>query len=219
MNRINDELVWRQRIKDIDRLEAQFKDENEVNQIYKIKKVILKGQNDRQDVGVEVEGSDQVLEDLDMQKVDPSLHVKEIMERKAAVINQMLSDESVDQFPKSIPWHIYLKVLKKVMRQRKACFRDIIKSGRNFKYALYCFLNRMYENEEFPEESAQTWLTKIWKRKGSKTKLKDNRFIHGKEPMSKLLEKCMVAIIEEKLDQATPNISGHDERAIIPTKS
>ena len=192
---------------------SQFRDKKETNQIYKIKKVILKGQNDRQDVGVEVEGSDQVLEDLgevmdyvleynvkNMQKVDPSLQVKEIMERKAAVINMMLSDESVDQFPKSIPWHIFLKVLKKIMRQKKACFRDIIKSGRNFKYALYCLLNRMYENEEFPEECSHTWLTKIWKKKGSKSRLKDNRFVHGKEPISKFLEKCVIAIIEEKLD-------------------
>ena len=94
--------------------------------------------------------------------------------------------------------------MTKVMTQKKACFRHIIKSGRSFKYALYWFLNRMYRNEEFPEESAVTWLTKIWKRKGSQARLRDNRFIHGKDPYSKILEKCMVEIITEKLVKATP---------------
>ena len=217
VTRINDDLVWRNRISDINKLHAQFQADKESNQVYKIRKSILKGQTDKQNVAVEVEESGRVLEDLEdildyildyntknMEKVPPSEQVKEIKERKAAVISLMLDD--VSEFPDEIPWEIFIKVLSKVMTQKKACFRHIIKSGRDFKYALYHFVNRMYKEEVFPEESSETRLTKIWKRKGSQARLRDNRFIHGKDPYSKFLEKCMVEIIAEKLDMATPQL-------------
>ena len=219
LRRVNDELVWKQRLSDIDKLQKQFQEDKETNQIYKTRKSILAGQKDKQNVAVEVEETGEVLEDLDevldhvlqynvtnMQKIEPSKQVEEVMKRKAAVIDLMLDDNKVKDFPSEIPWSIYLKVVKKVLRQKKACFRDFIKSGRNFKYAVFKFLNRMYSKEEFPEICALTYLTKIWKRKGSRARLKNNRFIHGKECFSKLLEKCVVAIIEEKLDQATPQL-------------
>ena len=219
LKKVNDELVWRQRLSDLDKLEKQFSEEKENDRIYKTRKVIVAGQRDRQNVAVEVDGTGEVLEDLDdvldhvleynvknMDKVVPSKQVEEVMRRKAAVIDMMLEDEQVEQFPNEIPWEIFLNVLEKVIRQKKACFRDIIKSGRNFKYALYKFLNRMYKNEEFPAISAITYLTRLWKRKGSQALLKNNRFIHGKEPISKILEKCVVAIIAEKIDAATPQL-------------
>ena len=216
---VNDDLVWRERISDLNRLHARFKDEKEINQIYKTRKVILKGQSDRQNMAVEVEETGEVLEDLEdvlnhildynvknMQKTEPSQQVEELMNQKARVINMMLEDSEVCKFPDEIPWPVYLKVLEKVHRQKKGCFRDIIKSGRNYKYALYRLLNRMYTNEEFPEVSSVTYLVKIWKRKGNPARLKDNRFIHGKEPVSKLFEKCVVEIIAQALDEATPQL-------------
>ena len=48
-----------------------------------------------------------------------------------------------------ISWEIYLKVLKKVMLQRKAVFRDLIKSGTGYKLAVWLLLNRMYKTEVF----------------------------------------------------------------------
>ena len=219
LKRINDDLVWRQRISDLDKLQKQYEDEKETNQIYKIRKNIIQGQRDRQNVAVEVDETGEVLEDLDevldhilhynvvnMQKVEPSKQVEAIMKQKAAVIDLMLEDEKVQNFPSEIPWEVYLKVVKKVLTQKKSCFRDFIKAGRNFKFAVYKFLNRMYSKEEFPEVSSLTFLTKIWKRKGNQSKLKNNRFIHSKECYSKLLEKCVVEIIAHKLDEATPQL-------------
>ena len=43
VTRINDDLVWRKRISDIDKLHEQFKSDKECNQVYKTKKQILKG--------------------------------------------------------------------------------------------------------------------------------------------------------------------------------
>ena len=217
IRRINDDLVWRERTSDIIKLQLRYSDDKESNQIYKIRKEILKGQRDKQNVAIKVDGSDEVLEDLhdvldhmleynvnNMKKVEPSEEVEVLMRKKAAVINNMLADHQVNQFPNEIPWEVFLKVLTKVHKQNKACFRDIIKSGRNFKFALYHLLNRMYKNEEFPDASYVTYLTRIWKKKGLESLLKNNRFIHSKEAISKLFEKCVVAIIADAIDDATP---------------
>ena len=189
------------------------------NQVYKARKNVPKGQVDKQNVAVKDEETGRIIEDLDdvldhilefnvnnMNKVPPSEEVKELMEEKASVIQEMLDDVNVDTFPKEIPWAVYIKVLEKVIKQKKSCFRDIIKSGRNFKFALFMFINRMYRNEEFPEDSLVTFLTKIWKKKGSQALLKNNRFIHSKEPITKLLEKCVVMLVADMIDRATPQL-------------
>ena len=219
VTRIDDDLIWRKRLSEIDKLHEQFLSDKECNQIYKTKKQILRGQTDKQNVAVERDDNPEVLEDLEdilnyvleynvtnMEKVPPSARVKEIIDRKAEIIKLMLSDEKVKDCPQEIPWSVYLKVVRKVMTQRKSCFRHFIKSGRKFKYATWCYLNRMFRDEDFPESSAETWLTKIFKRKGSEAKLKNNRFVHGKEPFAKLLEKCVVELISSKLDEATPQL-------------
>ena len=132
--------------------------------------------------------------------------MEEIIRKKAEVIDMMLEDSKVSKFPDEIPWEVFLKVMEKVMRQKKACFRDILRTGRNYKYALYRLLNRMYRREEFPEISTVTYLTKIFKNKGKRARLKDNRFVHGKEPVSKMFEKCVVEIVAQAIDNATPQL-------------
>ena len=217
---INDELLWAQRLKDIDRLQKQFESEKEPVQIYKTRAAIIRGQTDNQTVAVEDEVTGELIEDLDdiidnaiaynvrnMEKVPPADdEVKQLMEKKAEIIDQMLDDHNVAEFPSELPWSIFMKVLKKVTKQKKAVFRDFIKSGREFKYALYLLMNRMYVNEEIPAQSMLTFLTKLWKKKGPRSKLSSNRFIHMKDAFSKFFEKCIVQIVADKIDQATPQM-------------
>ena len=217
---INDRLIWKQRVKDLNKLEEMFAKEKEANRVYKTRAAVIKGQRDRQTVAIEIEGSTEMVEDLDeifdhvllfnqknMEKVPPAdTEVEELMEQKGRIIKEMLEDHNVREFPQELPWKVFLKVMKRVIRQKKGVFRDIIKSGKDFKYALYLFLNRIYSNEELPSDTVITWLTKIWKKKGSRGKLKDNRFIHMKEGIVKFLEKCIVEIISEKINEATPQM-------------
>ena len=146
-------------------------------------------------MAVEDEVTGEMIEDLDdiidnviqynvrnMEKVPPSDdEVRNLMQKKADIIDQMLDDHHVNQFPCELPWSVFMKVLTKVTKQKKSVFRDIIKSGREFKYALYLLMNRMYMKEEIPAKSALTFLTKILKKKGPKAKLSSNRFIHMKD--------------------------------------
>ena len=134
LKRIDDNLVWRQRVADLDKLQRMFQDEKETNRIYKTRKSILKGQSANQNVAVEVEDSEEVLEDLEdildhilsfnvknMEKVKPSEQVEEIMRQKARVMDLLLEDSEVEKFPEVIPWEVFIKVMTKVHRQKKVC--------------------------------------------------------------------------------------------------
>ena len=217
LKRINDCLVWRQRIQDLEVLERQFKDEKESNKVYKARRIILKGPEDRQNYKAKNEETGEMLEDLDdimnfilefnvknMEKVPPSEEVEAIMKQKAAVVDQLLDDCNVQKFPDEIPWHVFLKVMERIMAQRKSCFRDIIHAGRGYKFALFLFLNRMFKTEDIPEASFVTYLTKIFKGKGSREDLGNNRFIHNKDPWTKMWEKCLVELVAEQINKATP---------------
>ena len=217
---INDDMLWAKRLKDIDRLQKMFEADKESTQIYRTRSAILRGQTDNQMVAVEDEDTGGVIEDMDeiidnciaynvknMEKVPPADdEVRQLMKKKADIIDQMLDDHNVEEFPSELPWSIFIKVLTKVTKQKKAVFRDFIKSGREFKYALYRLMNRMYMNEEIPEQSMLTFLTKLWKKKGPRSKLSSNRFIHMKDAFSKFYEKCIVQIVADKIDQATPQM-------------
>ena len=71
------------------------------------------------------------------------------------MIDLMLDYSKVEKFPDVIPWDVYMKVMAKIHWQKKACFRNFIKAGRNFKFALYRLLNRMFLKEEFPKVSTE----------------------------------------------------------------
>ena len=217
--RVNDDMVWRNRIADVEKLHRQFEDMSEANQIYKIRKTILKGQRDQQVVAVKdvetgamIDDPDEIMDHVirfnvrNMDKVEPSQEVAETQRRKAAVIELMLRDEEVKKYPDKISWEVYIKVVKKIFAQKKAVFRDFIKSGASYKVAVYELMNRIYREEIMPEEAAITFLTQIWKRKGDPALLKNNRFIHGKMDLVKLFEKLVVEILAETMEAATPQI-------------
>ena len=225
IKRLNDKMVWRDRINELAKLEKKLEKEKETNKVYKMRKVILKGPEDRQNYKTTNQETGEVLEDLDqimdhildfnvrnMEKVPPDSEVAEILRKKAIIIDELMSDHNVENYPDEIPWEIFLKVIEKVTRQRKSCFRDIIKSGRGYKFALFHLLNRMYRFEELPEVSALTYLTRIWKGKGNREDLANSRFIHNREPVTKLYEKCVVEIVASKINAATPQAQAGSRR-------
>ena len=55
-----------------------------------------------------------------------------------------------------------------------------------------------------PAEFRITYLTKLFKGRGSPNELGNNRFIHGKSFIPKIFEKCVVKMIDTELRNATP---------------
>ena len=56
----------------------------------------------------------------------------------------------------------------------------LTKSGNKFQKVVYKMCKRMFREEEFPEAFNKTTLHIIFKGKGNKETLSDNRFIHCK---------------------------------------
>ena len=83
-------------------------------------------------------------------------------------------------------------------------FRDFHYSGSIFKVAVFALINRIYIEETLPECMKMTSLTRIYKKKGDPSKLESYRFIHNRSWTSKLVEKCLVAIIDDNITRFTP---------------
>ena len=137
-----------------------------------------------------------------MEKSDASPEVDRIQKLKDDVIDDMFQEAG--DCPQSIPWEMYMEVVGKVMVQKKSCFQDFNSAGNQFKLAVYVLLNKIYAEECIPDKMRETSLTKIYKKKGSLNDIKNYRFVHGKNWFSKLLEKCLVKIIEEQINMHTP---------------
>ena len=72
------------------------------------------------------------------------------------------------------------KVLKKFKSNNKRNYDFITKAGDKFKSAIFSLIKRMLEDEIFPANFDNTFLHQIWKQKGEKSVLKNNRYIHSK---------------------------------------
>ena len=95
-----------------------------------------------------------------------------------------------------------------------------MKTGPKFKIAVYHILNRIYKEENIPENFYVSTLTKIFKNKGSRDNLKDHHFIHNRFWYCKLLEKCLVLMIEKEEyfpESQIGGLSGHSTREHILT--
>ena len=215
LEEFNCEDTWRLRIDELIKIEEEMEEEKETNKVFKTK-ILLENRNKSDAVSsVKNEETGEILEDIDeifdyillfneenMKKNEVSDEIKYIQDLKKKFVDSVLSEK--DNFPQKIPWDIYVKAVKRVMKQRKGVFRDFIKSGSRFKVAVYFILNRVYEEELIPSGFYEATLTKIFKKRGSKSNLKDHRFIHNRSWASKLIEKCLVLMIQEDLDRSTP---------------
>ena len=103
------------------------------------------------------------------------------------------------EWPNTIPWKVYCSIVEKVTMQNKGVFRDFIKSGSAFKLAVFVLLNKIYSSEIIPESMHVTKLTQLYKKWGSINSIKNYRFIHQKDWPGKLIEKCLMKIVENEL--------------------
>ena len=105
----------------------------------------------------------------------------------------------------SLSWDEFKEVMVKVKLGNKSVYRDVIKAGWIFKRAYFEFLNRIYVTEQIPTKFQSTELMQLFKNKGSRNELKNNRFIHLKEHGPKLLERMIMMKLEKRMSLSTPS--------------
>ena len=101
---------------------------------------------------------------------------------------------------------LFDKVVKKFKSNNKRSYDFILNGGDKFKEAIFKFAKMMIENESFPTSFNKTILNQIWKQKGDKSILKNNRYIHWKDWLPRLGESMVVVggMKEKILASSTP---------------
>ena len=100
-----------------------------------------------------------------------------------------LKESDVDE---ELTWDEFQEVMVKVKLGNKGVYRDIVKAGPLFLRVYFDFLNRIYITEIIPKKFNCTELMQLFKNKGSRNELKNNRFIHLKDASPKLLERMIM---------------------------
>ena len=101
---------------------------------------------------------------------------------------------------------MYYEVLDCLRKKNKNMFKLLNKAGDRYKEAIYLYMKRILKEEAVPTEFHMTWLTAIWKRKGSALDLNMMRYIHTKVWDAKLCEALVTKHMKPKIVKACPNI-------------
>ena len=72
----------------------------------------------------------------------------------------------------------FMKNVKKFKSKGKKSYDFLTKAGSNFQYCMFKFCERMLNEEKFPNQLHDTMLHMIYKGKGAREVLSNNRFIH-----------------------------------------
>ena len=84
------------------------------------------------------------------------------------------------------------RVVKKFKENDKRNYDFLIKTGDKFKDAVYRLCRRMIEEEQFPRSFDNTTLHQIYKGKGKREVLSNNRYIHSKDWLPRTAEALVV---------------------------
>ena len=106
--------------------------------------------------------------------------------------------------PFEVKYETFEKVVAKFKKSNKRNYDFLVKADKSFQDSVFTFCRSMIESETFPRDFKDTTLHMIFKGKGKKENLSDNRFIHSKPWLPRLVEGL---IVEEGLKEALVNKS------------
>ena len=80
------------------------------------------------------------------------------------------------------------EAIKKFKKKNKKAYHYIVKAGESFKKGMFKFMERIHSDENLPNSWEYTVLIQIYKGKGARELLENNRFIRSKLWKPKLYE-------------------------------
>ena len=103
-----------------------------------------------------------------------------------------------------LKYKMYEKVTKKIKDKNKKMYELYNKAGDSYKVATYEYMKKLIKSEQVPTSFLDTYLTQLWKGKGSALDLNNMRFIHMKFWRSRLLEALVTENMKEDIVKACP---------------
>ena len=98
-----------------------------------------------------------------------------------------------------LPRERFNRVIKKFKDNGKRSYDFLLNTGERFKEAVFRLCRRMLEEEEFPSSFDDTTLHQIYKGKGKKEILSNNRYIHCKEWLPRTAEGMVVDCMKDAI--------------------
>ena len=124
-----------------------------------------------------------------LQNNEPEVGFIEHIEKKKKEVAELMKMKDGD-FSTNI--ETFDKMINKFKRSGKRSYDFLIKSSDSFKKTVFKFSMLMFEEEQFPKKFQNTTLHMLYKGKGRKENLSDNRFIHCKEWFARAAEGLVV---------------------------
>ena len=120
---------------------------------------------------------------------EPKEEYKSLIEEKKKAVED-LNKETGGEFV--VNKEVFYSKIRKFKQSRKKNYDFLTKGGKKFQEAVFKFSQRMCKEEVFPSEFQNTTLHMVFKGKGRKEVLSDNRFIHSKTWLPRLVEGLVV---------------------------
>jgi hypothetical protein len=93
----------------------------------------------------------------------------------------------------------FMRVIKKFKQNDKRNYDFLIKTGSKFKEAVFRLCSKMITEEQFPRSFDNTTLHQIFKGKGKREVLSNNRYIHSKDWLPRTVESMVVDNMKETI--------------------
>ena len=215
---ISEYAIWKSRIKEVENCLKGLKKKKPVDRVWELRKKTSFKFKDKQfcairdpetgKLSTSRDETYQILlkynkELLRKDKVQKSEKIKQEEERKQRITESALRGETWEQ-DEELDEKDYKEVLDKIRTDNKKVYRDLIKAGNVFQYAVFQFYKRLYKEEVQPEDFYRTHLMKLWKKKGSRNDVKMHRFIHLKSWGPKCYEALVMKKFSKRLMAKTP---------------
>ena len=97
----------------------------------------------------------------------------------------------------------FQNALKRFSSKNKACYDFLTKAGKDFQQATQILMERIWESEYIPDGWKYTMLIMLYKGRGLKEVMDNNRFIHSKDWMPRFFEDLVVSKMKNKVNKKT----------------
>ena len=120
---------------------------------------------------------------------EPEEDFKDTIEDKKDKVKEVLKGKT-GEFVAS--YDTFEQMVKKFRKAGKRNYDFLTKSSKSFQTVVFKFCSKMFEEENFPNKFQNTTLHMLYKGKGKRENLSDNRFIHCKEWLPRAAEGLVV---------------------------
>ena len=97
----------------------------------------------------------------------------------------------------------FWEAIKRFKEKGKSCYDFLTKAGEDFQNAIKILMKRIWDKEDMPKEWEYTLLIMLYKGKGLREVVDNNRLIHSKVWLPRLLEDMAVSKMKKKIQLKT----------------